>query len=37
VRLPYLLPVFVVQVGICVLFITAYRRATAFQPPRHAE
>lgn len=31
VRLPYLLPVFTVQIGICVLFITAHRRATAFQ------
>jgi hypothetical protein len=31
VRLAYLLPVFTVQVGICVLFVTAYLRAAAFQ------
>ncbi len=31
VRLPHLLPVFTVQVGIGVLFITAYLRATTYQ------
>jgi hypothetical protein len=31
VRLPYLLPVFASQVGVCALYLVAYRRAAAFE------